>query len=267
MFWGCRWLMIIFALGLGAEQRFADSGREGRAYAASASSFQDGMWSRAEVEFAEFAEKYPKSGRAAEAVLMQAEADIKQGKFLPAIQLLTAQAAQAGNLADQYVYWLGQAQFQNGDYTAAAATFSRLARDFSDSSRRLDAAVDESAARARLGQWPQVSAVLQAPDGVFQAEAKKIPADDRVVRGQLLLAEAWLRQNKLNEAGAILRSLASQKLAPELNWEQVRRLRRVQVPSGDPEEALASTTNLIRLADLTGQAGMRAVGVVERGGV
>jgi TolA-binding protein len=259
--------MILFAVALGGEQTFAASAREDRAYAAAASAFQDGMWSRAEVEFAEFAEKYPKSGRVAEALLMQAEADIKQGKFLPAIQLLTAQAAQAGKLADQYVYWLGQAQFQNGDYTAAAATFARLTRDFSDSSRRLDAAVAEAAARAKLGQWPQVSAGLQAPDGAFQAEAKKIPADDRVVRGQLLLAGALLRQNKLNEAGAVLRLLAAQKLAPELNWEQVRLLCRVQVASGDTNAALASTTNLIQLADLTGQAGMRAESVVEQGGI
>jgi TolA-binding protein len=267
MFLGCRWLMIIFALGLSGEQMFAASAHEDRAYAAAASAFQDGMWSRAEVEFAEFAEKYPKSGRVAEAVLMQAEADIKQGKFLPAIDLLTAQAAQSGKLADQYVYWLGQAQFQNGDYAAAAATFSRLARDFSDSNRRLDAAVDEAAARAKLGEWPQVSAGLQEPDGVFQAEARKIPDDERVVRGQLLLAGALFRQNQLNEAGAVLRSLGAQKLAPELNWEQVRLLCRVQVASGDTEAALASTTNLIRLADSTGQAGMRAESVVEQGGI
>ncbi|HLX97022.1 MAG TPA: tetratricopeptide repeat protein [Verrucomicrobiae bacterium] len=259
--------MIIFALGLSGEQTFAASAREDRAYAAAASAFQDGMWSRAEVEFAAFAEKYPKSGRVAEALLMQAEADIKQAKFLPAIELLTVQAAQAGKLADQYVYWLGQAQFQNQDYPAAAATFSRLVRDFPDSSRRLDAAVDEAAAHARLGQWPLVSAGLQAPDGVFQTEAEKIPADDRVVRGQLLLAEALFRQDKLGAAATVLNLLGAQKLAPELNWEQARLLCRVQLASGDTNAALATTTNLLRLADSTGQAGMRAESVVEQGGI
>ncbi len=267
MFGSGRWLIIIFALGLSGEQTFAASAREDRAYAAAASAFQDGMWSRAEVEFAEFAEKYPKSGRVTEAVLMRAEADIKQGKFLAAIELLTAQGAPAGKLADQYVYWLGQAQFQNGDDTAAAATFSRLVRDFPDSSRRLDAVVDEAAAQAKLGQWPLVSAGLQVPDGVFQAEAGKNPGDDRVVRGQLLLAEALFRQDKLAAAAAVLDLLGAQKLAPELNWEQVRLLCRVQLASGDTNAALASTTNLLRLADLTGQAGMRAESVMEQGGM
>jgi TolA-binding protein len=267
MFLVCRWLWIIFTLVLSGEQTLAASTREERAYAAAASAFQDGMWSRAEVEFAKFAEKYPKSERVAEAVLMQAEADFKQQKFLPAIELLTANEPQAGKLADQYVYWLGESQFQNEDYASAAATFSRLARDFTDSSRRLDAVVNEAAARTRLNQWPQVSALLQKPGGAFQTDAKKNPTDERVMRGQLLLAEALLRQNELNGAAVVLHSLASQKLSPELNWQQVHLLCRVQLASGDTNAALASTTNLIRLADLTGQTGLRAESVVEQGSI
>jgi TolA-binding protein len=260
-------MLIVFAMVLSGEQILAAGTREERAYAAAASAFQDGMWSRAEVEFAQFAEKYPKSERVAEAVLMQAEADIKQEKFLQAAKLLSAREPQAGKLADQYVYWLGEAQFQNGDYAAAAATFSRLVRDFAGSSRALDAAVNEAAACAKLGQWPQASAWLQEPAGTFQTEAKKNPTDERVVRGQLLLAEAWFRQNKLKEATLVLNSLASQKLTPELNWQQAQLLCRVQLASGDTNAALASTTNLIRLADLTGQAGMHAKSVVEQGSI
>jgi len=267
MFWVHRWLLISFALVLGGEQVLVASTREERAYAAAASAFQDGMWSRAEVELAEFAEKYPKSEHVAEAVLLQAEADFKQQKFLQAIDLLTAHASQAGKLADQYVYWLGEARFQNGDYPAAAATFARLAHDFPGSRWRLDAVVNEAAALAKLGQWPQVSTWLQEPGGVFQTDVKRNPAAETVVRGQLLLAEALLRQNKLNEAAAVLHSLAAQKLAPELSWQQTQLLCRVQLASGDTNAALASTTNLIRLADLTGQSGMRAASVVEQGSV
>ncbi|MGP8021511.1 MAG: tetratricopeptide repeat protein [Limisphaerales bacterium] len=262
-----RGLLMALALLLGGEQILAASAREERAYAAAASAFQDGMWSRAEVEFAEFAEKYPKSERVPEAVLMQAEADIKQAKFLQAIELLTAHESQAGKLADQYAFWLGEVQFQNEDYAAAAATFSRLVREFAGSSRRLDAVVNEAAARAKLSQWPQVSALLQAPGGVFQIDAEKNPADDRVVRGQLLLGEALLRQNELTAATEVLHALAAQKLAPELNWQQARLLCHVQLASDDTNAALASTTNLIRLAILTGQPDLRAESVVEQGGV
>jgi TolA-binding protein len=265
MFWVRRWCLIVFLLVLGVEPLPAASTREVRAYSAAASAFQDGMWARAEVGFAEFVEKFPKSERVPEAVLMQAEADIKQEKFLPAIELLTARESQAGKLADQYVFWLGEAQFQNEDYTAAAATFARLVRDFVDSSRRLDAAVNEAAARAKLGQWPQVTALLQAPAGVFQVNAAKMPADDRVVRGRLLLAEALFRQNKLSDATNVLHSVATQKLTPDLNWQLVQLLCHIQQAGGELDAALASTTNLIRLASLTGQPQMRAESVVEQG--
>ena len=262
-----RWCWIVFLLMLGGEQLPAASNREVRAYSAAASAFQDGMWSRAEVEFAEFVDQYPKSERVPEAILMQAEADIKQEKYLQAVDLLTAREPQAGKLADQYVFWLGEAQFQNEDYTAAAATFARLVRNFVDSTRRLDAAVSEAAARAKLGQWSQVAALLQAPDGVFQVNAAKMPGDDRVVRGRLLLAEALFRQNKLSNATNVLHAVAAQKLAPDLNWQLVQLLCHIQLASGETDAALASTTNLIRLAALTGQPQMRAESVIEQGSI
>jgi len=70
--------------------------REDRAYAAAVSAFQDGIWSRAEAEFAKFIQKYPASDRVAGAVLLQAEAEYKQGKFPEAIALLTGHKAGAG---------------------------------------------------------------------------------------------------------------------------------------------------------------------------
>ena len=263
----CRWVLIAFALMLGVEQISAATTREERAFTAAANAFRDGMWSRAEVEFAQFAEKYPKSKRVAEAVLMQAESDFNQGKFLQTAELLAVRKPQAGDLADQYVYWLGEAQFQNADYAAAAETFSRLVRDFQSSSWRLNAAVDEAAARGKLGQWPQVSALLQEPAGTFQQAAKADPSDERVVRGQLLLAEALLKQNKLVEAAAVLNPLGSRQLKPELDWQRMLLLCHVQLAGGDANAALASTTNLVRLADLAGQDGLRAESVVEQAGV
>jgi TolA-binding protein len=263
----CRWFLITFALTLGVERISAATTREERAFTIAANAFRDGMWSRAEVEFAQFAEKYPKSKRVAEAVLMEAEADFNQGKFLQAAELLAMRKLQAGDLADQYVYWLGEAQFQNADYAAAAETFSRLARDFKNSSWRLNAAVNEAVARGELGQWPQVSALLQEPAGTFQQAAKANPTNELVVRGQLLLAEALLKQNKLDEAAAVLHSFDSQQLKPELDWQRTLLLCHVQLAGGDANTALVSTTNLIQLADLTGQNGLRAESVIEQAGV
>ena len=228
-----HWFLILLALTLGGERILGANTREARDFTAAAKAFQDGMWSRAEVEFAQFAGKYPESGRVAEAQLLQAEADLKQGKCLQAIALLTARESQAGDLADQYIYWLGEAQFQNTDYAAAAETFSRLVREFPNSNWRLDAAVNEAAVRAKLDQWPQVSALLLEPTGTFQRAAKANPADDRVVHGQLLLAEALLKQDKLNDAAAALHSLDSRQLKPESGWQQMHLLCRVQLAAND----------------------------------
>ena len=156
-----HWFLILLALALGGGRVLGANTREERDFAAAANAFQDGMWSRAEVEFAQFAGKYPESGRVAEALLMQSEADLKQGKFLQAVALLTAREPQAGDLADQYVYWLGEAQFQNADYVAAAGTFSRLIREFQNSNWRLDAAVKSRSSRVlapRTRSPPKASA-------------------------------------------------------------------------------------------------------------
>jgi len=137
-----RWLLLWFTLVLGGGQVFAASGRETRAYAAAVSAFHDAMWSRAETEFGQFVQKYPKSDRVAEAVLLQAEAEFQQKKHPQAIALLQAGKAAAGKFADQYVYWIGEAQFQNGDFSAAAETFVSLTRDFPESSLRLRGVVE-----------------------------------------------------------------------------------------------------------------------------
>src|SRR5277367_2183597 len=143
--------LILFALVLSGAQIFAASvAKEQRAYAAAVSAFQDEMWSRAETEFAQFAQKYPKSTNAPQAVLLQAQAEFKQGKLTNVVALLASRKSGAGNLADQYVYWIGEAQFQIGDFTSASKTFTSLAQNFSESPLRLRAAVEAASAYVQL---------------------------------------------------------------------------------------------------------------------
>ena len=265
MFLTARWVLIALVMVIAGDRVALASTREDRAFAAAASAFQDGMWSRAEVELAQFAAKYPQSAHLAEAVMLQAESDLKQQKYAPAINLLTSHESQAGNLADQYVYWIGEAQFQNQDYAAACNTFSRLVHDFPKSHWRLDSLVNAAAAFVRLEQWGQVVALLQEPGGEFETAARTSPGDERVVRGQLLIAEALLKQDKPVDASRLLRSVDTAKAGPEVKWQQTQLLCRAQLASGDTNAALASTTNLIQLADSTGQPAIRAASVVEQG--
>jgi TolA-binding protein len=253
-----QWLLILLALSTGGERSFAASAREDRAYAAAVTAFQDGMWSRAETEFAQFVQKYPKSGRRAEVVLLQAEAEFKQGKLPQAIALLTARQAGAGDLADQYVYWIGEAQFQGGDLPAAAKTFVSLTRDFPESSLRLRAVVEAAAALAQTNEWPQVVSLLEETNSVFQRAAQMDSGNELVSRGQLLLARAKFAQNDFTGAAAVLESLNSQTLKPELDWQRAYLLHQVKLAAGDTNAALAVTTNLVQIAQLEKNDVLRA---------
>lgn len=262
-----QWLLILPGLWLAGERSFAATTQEDRAYAAASSAFQDGMWSRAETAFAKFVQKYPDSGRVAEAVLMQAEAEFKQGKLPQAIALLTARQAEAGNLADQYVYWIGEAQFQGGDLPAAAETFVSLTRDFPESSLRLRAVVEAAAALAQTNEWPQVVSLLEETNSVFHRAAQMDSGNELVSRGQLLLARAKFAQNDFTGAAAVLGSLNSQTLKPELDWQRAYLLYQVKLAAGDTNAALAVTTNLVQIARLEKNDVLSAESVLLRAGV
>jgi TolA-binding protein len=246
----CRWLLIFSALILGGTPVFAAGARENRAYAAAASAFQDEMWSRAETEFAQFIAKYPKSTNAPEAVLMQAQAEFQQRKFAETIALLSTQKAEAGKLADQYVYWIGEAQYKNGDFSMAAETFVSLAQNFTESPLRLRAVVEAAAARAQLNQWSQVVALLEEPGGVFSRAVQVDSANELVSRGRLLLAQAKFAQKNFNGTMVILQMLSAQPLKMELDWQRAYLLCRVKLAMDDLNGALATTTNLLQIARL-----------------
>jgi len=262
-----QWLLVLLALILSGGPLFAASTKEQRAYAAAMAAFQDEMWNRAETEFAQFLQKYPKSTNAPGAVLLQAQAEFKQGKLAQAIALLNARKGGAGPLADQYVYWIGEAQFQSVDLAAADETFIALARDFPESSLRLRAVVEAAAARAELGRWPQVGALLQETNGVFQRAAQLDPANELVTRGRLLLAQAALAQKDFGGAAATLASVNPQALEPELGWQLAYLVYQVKLATGDTNAALAATTNLLQIARLGNDESLRGESVALHAGL
>jgi TolA-binding protein len=262
-----RWLLILFALILGSGPVSAAGSKEQRAYAAAVTAFQDEMWGRAETEFAAFVQKYPKSSNTPEAALLEAQAEFKQGKLAQAIALLNARKATAGHIADQYVYWIGEAQFQNVDLGSAADTFISLTRDFPGSSLRLRAVVEAAAARAELGQWPQVSELLRETNGVFRRAAQMDPANELVTRGRLLLAQAALRQNDFGGATTALASVNPQALDAELGWQLAYLVYQTRLAMGDTNAALAATTNLLQIARLGNDTFLRGESVALHAGL
>jgi TolA-binding protein len=257
-----KWLWILFALILCRETASAaGSTREQRAYIAAVGAFQDGMWSRAEMELAQFIQKYPKSTNAPQAVLFQAQAEFKQGELTNAIELLTDtnNLAMAGTLADEYFYWTGEFQFQGTNYLGAAETWLALAQKFPGSRLQLQAVVEAAAALTELEDWPQTVAVLAETNGVFQRAARLDAENEQVERGGLLLAQAKFALKDFAGASVILEPLMGlQALKPELRWNCAQLLYQVKLGAGEPDAALMATTNLFQIAMGENNDGWRA---------
>ncbi|HPC61198.1 MAG TPA: tetratricopeptide repeat protein [Verrucomicrobiota bacterium] len=253
---------LVFRLG-GAE---APSPEE-RAFIAAAQAFEGGFFERADKELEAFAQQFPASARVPEAVLMQAQARVQLKNYAGAIELLSARLATAGTWMDQYLFWLGEAHNRQDQYAQAADYFARLVREQTNSSRRLEAAVAEAAARSKLAQWPQVVALLQDSNSVVQVTGRSNPTNGLVVRGFLLLSEAYLAQGQYRAAEAALQPLAGVPLHPRLDWQRQHVLCRIQLAENRAEEALACSSNLLVLATNAAQPQLLADSAAFRAGV
>ncbi len=261
----CRWICLLL-LVTGPRLPGA-TGAEDRAFNAAVKELRDGLCLQAEADFADFARKYPASTNLPEAILYQAQARVKLTNYAGALELLAGQQAQAGPLADQYLFSQADAYFQKGDFAAAATNFARLIDQFPASTRRLDSAVWQAAARARLGEWNQVADLLQRTNGVFQLAAPVSLTNELVSRGLLLLAEARFRQGAWSAAEAALQPLTNAPLAPALDWQRHHLRCRIYVATQRPEAALQDSTNLLTLATAAAEPALQAQSAALQGSI
>ena len=262
-----KWAFIFLALLVlpGASRGAATP--EQRALAAADDSFRLGLWERAEKQYATFVEQFPKSEDKAQALLRQGQSQWQMGHYTNAVALLSGRIREAGRLADEFQFWLGEAQFQAGNFQAAAEAYARLTRDYTNSPHWLAAAYSEALARSRLGEWTKVDDLLRLPDGVFQQAATREPTNEFVLRGKLLLGEAQLARNDLPAVEETARGLAGQTMQPELEWRRQYLLCRAQLAGDRLTEALQTTTNMVPLAAAIGQRDLQAETALLRGGI
>ena len=167
--------------------------------------------------------------------------------------MLSPRINDAGGLSDFYAYWLGEAQFAQGDFTNAAATFAALAKNFPNSSLRLTAAVEAAAAYAQFPDWSRHDALLEATNGVF-ARAAQLDADNAlVINGRLSLAQSKVAKTNFTAAEKFLELLNPKLLAPEQEWQRLNLLYQVKLGLNDFEAALTVTTNLMQSAKDAGR--------------
>jgi TolA-binding protein len=247
MFFPRRWFLILSVLVLGGGQLLAAS-REDRVFAAATAAFHDGFYDRAETEFADFRQRFKKSDRLAEAVLFQAQAQFKLGKYSEAEQLLAANRATAGAAADRFDYWTGEMQFARGDFMAATGTFAALVKNFPQSALGLSATVGQAAADEKQGYWPAIPALLEETNGRFRLTEQLDPTNSLVTAGRLLLARAKLALNDPAGANAVLAKINPAVLPPDQEHQRLLLFYTNNCTLGDLDAAFAVTTNLIQLA-------------------
>ena len=236
-------------------------------FEAATRAFQDLNYERAEREFGEFVQKWKDSVSKSEAILRQAQARYYLTNYPGTTSLLTAGLPQAGKLADQYQFWLGETHFQVGALDKAASTYALLCRDFTNSPHFLAAAHNEALARFKLGQHTNVVTLLSSTVGSFQRAAKASPTNSLVVSGTLLLGEALLATRNFPAAEQAVRMLDERRLEPEVDWQRRFLLGRVLAEAGRTAEALPVATNLVRLASALKQPLLQAESFALQGSV
>jgi TolA-binding protein len=239
---------------------------EDRDFNSAERTFKDEFFERAEKEFAEFSRKYPDSQHLPEAVFLQARSLFERQKtnteprraLSAVVSLLATNIARAGTLADQYRYWIGEAQFHSGDYEAAADSFARLIKDHADSPLVLNASYAEAFAWYKSGDLVRAIELLQKPASAFQRAAQTRLNDDVTLKGFLLLAEALFAERDFKAAEATLNGLANRTLKPETKWQRQYLLARLQLADRRPADALQSVTNLLTLSAAVGAPKLQA---------
>jgi TolA-binding protein len=257
-----RLLFILLVLGFSARLAFAADLRESSAFTNALQTFKISEELSVQ-DFADFIRKYPDSVRKPEAILYEARGMLFGGDATNAIRLLSTN--RADKLAPQYLYWLGQAYFQNGDYPSATNTFGQMIEKFPHASDALDATIRQANAFVRMEQWPLVVRLLSDTNKPFQDALHFGTVSGTVASGFLLLGEAQLALGNNASVESTLQSLEKQKpvLTTQLSWQRDYLTARLQRAEGKLDQAAQTSESLIGALDRTN----RAEGVSFRGSV
>ena len=254
-----RWIFQSVALGFALLVAWTSSGQEtpeSAAFRNAYKKYRDNIYDWAERDFASFIATYPQSPFLPEAVLLQAQAALKMTNVTKTVSLLQQHFDKAGPFSDQYLYVIGQAKFQGGDFRAAADSFANLAQNFTNSALLLESSLGEAQARFQLREFARVIALLQMPEGTFQRISRTRPMNPWTVQGNLVLAQALHEQQQFRAAEQTLLDIPDAALTPDLRWERQYLLCRLIHADGRPVEALSATTNLLSLAAAATRRGL-----------
>jgi len=242
-----RWILLALGLGVLCGPGQAQVLPEAELFDTAARAFQDRNYEYAEKTFGEFTKHYPMSTRWSEALARQGQARFELKQYTGVVELLQGGLSLAGPIADEYHYWIGQAQLLRGNFSEAASAFAKIVQGFPGSRWRLDAAFGESVSHFRRGDLRKAADLITTPGNAFQqlAGGKAASGSDVVYRGYLLAAEAFLGTSRAESALEALLRIEAAKVVPELAWQREHAVFRAQLALARTNLALRAATNLV----------------------
>lgn len=155
----------------------------------------------------------------------------------------------------EYAIWAkAEHAVSESDFSQAAESYSRLLRDYPQSKHRLDHAFGEAWSRFFLQQYGRVAELLTDEKAPYTQAALKTETsgDPRAtilqLKGQLLLAETWLKMGEFDRTKNILDNIPDWSLSDELVWRREFLLTQLLLKEGDLLEARQSASRLLAWA-------------------
>ena len=223
----------------------AESAESNRAFLAARGAFESGFWERARNEFQEFSKNFPDSDKLAEAILLQAQSRYMLKDYVGAADLLAVHSDTAGELGDQFLFWQAEAQYYQQFWAKAAKLYGELLDSFPKSQLRLEGSYGQARATYKLDQLDRTIVLLSETNGVFQTAARTSTNETKIIKGNLLLAEALFYQKRFRDAEEVLDKLYERALKPEDNWDRLYWLASSAFADQRSGEALNRVTDLV----------------------
>jgi TolA-binding protein len=200
------------------------------------------FYHQAEMTFRNFIVDYTNSPLLTNAIIYYARSKLGQSNYVGALELMREKLPPNDPTVLKYI---AQAYYGAGDYTNAAASCATLLGKLTAGDPSvLGAAGLQAQAEAKLRDWPRVISLLSSPDGVFQRAARGDPANIEVVNGTFLLSEAFLNEQRFDEAESAVRQAKTNSLSRALQWRRDYLLCRILFEAGRTEDALTNSVEL-----------------------
>ena len=232
----------------------ANFGHEERCYLAALRSFRSSHWGNASSWIEKLIKEFPDSSNRSKAVLLLGQSYYKQNKLRESYGCLSNNIQIAGNLSDEYIYWMAECRVKQGNFSAADQHFLQIIENYPDSKRLLEATIGSAAMAAKRQDWAKVVQVLHPNDGVFQVAGGQAFDSVLLQEGCLLLVKALLKQRDGKSAALMLAKLP-RTMETERGWRRSILHIDTLMMNGRSEEAISSIT---QLRDILKEAGANA---------